>query len=365
LTVVGPEVPLCDGIVDYFKATGLVDKGHLIFGPEEKAAMLEGDKAFARKFIVTNNIPTPFFEIFSDFSAASKYLNGLDENKPIVVKASGLAAGKGAIVCENRNQAQKALEEMMKGKAFGKAGDNVVIEEFMKGEEASIFAVCDGDRAVYFPSAQDHKRAFDGDKGPNTGGMGAYSPAPVVTDDILRIVDETIVKRTLEGMKKLGTPYKGCLYVGLMIENNNPRVVEFNCRFGDPEIQAVLPLLKTDIFQVLYAAAAGDLSKVKIENKHGAACCVVLASGGYPGSYAKGKVISGLENEISSGYIFHAGTKRESNGQIVTNGGRVLNVVGVGNDIRVAKDNAYEIADGINFEGKMYRTDIAHRALNR
>lgn len=361
LTVVGPEAPLCAGLVDYFDERGL-----RIFGPSAAAAKLEGDKAFARIFMKEQNIPQPGFEIFyNNIDAAKAYLDKLEEGK-VVVKASGLAGGKGAIVCENKDDAKKALEGMILDEKFGDAGKTVVIEEFMEGEEASIFAICDGEDAVYLQSSQDHKRAYDGDKGPNTGGMGAYAPAPIVTDEMLRNVDENIVKKTLAGMKQNGTPYKGCLYVGLMIKDNEPRVVEFNCRFGDPEIQVVLPLLKNDFYSVIEASVDGKLKDVKIENKDGAACCVVLASGGYPGSYEKGKVITGTEEAgiQSDVYVFHAGTKRQGD-DIVTSGGRVLNIVGVGRDIREARDIAYDAVGEIKFDKMEYRTDIAHRALNR
>jgi phosphoribosylamine--glycine ligase len=361
LIVVGPEAPLCAGVVDSLQAEGLA-----VFGPGRSAARLEEDKAFARQFMARQDIPRPEFAVFEELSAARRYVGALPDG-PVVVKASGLAAGKGSIVCGNRKQALEALERMMGERIFGAAGDKVVIEEFMEGQEASILALCDGENALYLASSQDHKRALDGDRGPNTGGMGAYAPAPVVTKAVQEIVHRRIVAPTLAGLAASGTPYRGCLYVGLMIEQGRPKVVEYNCRFGDPETQAVLPLLKSDLFPLLLAAASGSLSGLEAEFSSGAACCVVMASGGYPGSYEKGKEIRGLEEAagLEGVYVFHAGTRKDEEGRILTAGGRVLGVTGTGADIRRAIASAYEGVGRIEFEGCRFRRDIGHRALGR
>jgi phosphoribosylamine--glycine ligase len=340
------------------------DQGLAIFGPSRAAARLEEDKAFARKFMERQDIPRPDFVVFEELSEALAYLDDLPEG-PVVVKASGLAAGKGSIVCENRKQAGQALEQLMGLKVFGSAGEKVVIEEFMDGEEASILALCDGENALYLVSSQDHKRALDGDRGPNTGGMGAYAPAPVVTADIQEAVDRRIVGPTLEGLAETGTPYRGCLYVGLMIRDGEPRVVEYNCRFGDPETQAVLPLLENDLYSLLYASATGSLRGEQVRVAEGAACCVVMASGGYPDRYQKGKVIRGIEEaqDLEGVYVFHAGTRRDQSGRVLTAGGRVLGVTGTGATIREAVATAYRGVERIDFEASQYRRDIGYRAV--
>jgi phosphoribosylamine--glycine ligase len=357
LTVVGPEAPLCAGLVDAFQ-----DQGLAIFGPTRAAARLEEDKAFARRFMERQGIPRPGFVVFEELSEALAYVEDLPEG-PVVVKASGLAAGKGSIVCENRKQAGQALEQLMGLKVFGSAGEKVVIEEFMDGEEASILALCDGENALYLVSSQDHKRALDGDQGPNTGGMGAYAPAPVVTADIQEAVDRRIVGPTLEGLAEIGAPYRGCLYVGLMIKDGEPRVVEYNCRFGDPETQAVLPLLENDLYSLLYASATGSLRGEKVQIAEGAACCVVMASGGYPDRYQKGKMIRGIEEaqDLEGVYVFHAGTRRDQSGRFITAGGRVLGVTGTGATIREAIATAYRGVERIDFEASQYRRDIGYR----
>jgi phosphoribosylamine--glycine ligase len=311
-----------------------------------------------------NAIPVPGFAVFEELSAARSYVQGLPEG-PLVVKAAGLAAGKGASVCQHRRQAAEALELMMVQRVFGPAGDKVVIEEFMEGEEASILALCDGENAVYLSSSQDHKRALDGDKGPNTGGMGAYAPAPVVSPEVQRIVDQKIVKPTLAGLLRQGTPYRGCLYIGLMIHNGQPKVVEYNCRFGDPETQAVLPLLEDDLFPLLLASATGSLGGIQERFTPGAACCVVMASGGYPDRYQKGKVIHGLETaqSLEGVYVFHAGTRKDERGRAITSGGRVLGVTGTGATIRQAIEKAYAGVEKIEFEDCHFRRDIGHRVL--
>jgi phosphoribosylamine--glycine ligase len=360
LTVVGPEAPLCAGLADYFQERDLV-----VFGPEQAAARLEADKAFARRFMERHDIPRPGFAVFEELSAGQRHIRSLPEG-PVVVKASGLAGGKGAIVCESRGQAEQALQELMGDKVFGAAGDTVVIEEFMEGEEASILALCDGENALYLVSSQDHKRALDGDQGPNTGGMGAYAPAPVVTPGVQEIVDRSIVAPTLAGLAESGTPYRGCLYVGLMIRDGEPRVVEYNCRFGDPEIQAVLPLLESDLYTLLSASASGSLRGVEARFSKGAACCVVMASGGYPGKYQTGMEIHGLEaaRDLDGVFVFHAGTRRDEQNRVLTSGGRVLGVTGCGADVRKAIETAYRGVETIDFKGCQYRRDIGHRAVN-
>lgn len=366
LTVVGPEIPLCSGLVDYLEKRGLT-----AFGPGSMAARLEGDKVFARRFMERYNIPQPDFAAFDQWSEAEKYLHSLTERR-IVVKAAGLAAGKGAIVCDNLAQALEAAENILKNRVFGSAGDQVVIEEFLEGEEASVFAICDGRNALYLAPAQDHKRIFDGDKGPNTGGMGAYAPAPLVTAAVMDMVDREIIRPLLEAMAQEGTPYQGCLYAGLMIREEQARVVEFNCRFGDPETQAVLPLMDEDLYQLLTAAAEGSLEsrfpELQLKQKKGAACCVVMASGGYPGAYEKGRIISGLpeltcvENSQEL-YFFHAGTGNDDCGRTVTTGGRVLGITGIGSTIAAAIDRAYQGVAGIDFEQSYFRKDIGFKAV--
>ncbi len=366
LTVVGPEVPLCSGLVDYFKERGL-----MTFGPGSRAARLEGDKVFARRFMERYNIPQPAFAVFDRWPEAESYLHSLTERR-IVVKAAGLAAGKGAIVCDNLAQALKAAEDILKNRVFGSAGNRVVIEEFLEGEEASLFAICDGRNALYLAPAQDHKRIFAGDKGPNTGGMGAYAPAPLVTAAVMERADREIIRPLLEAMAREGTPYQGCLYAGLMIKEEQARVVEFNCRFGDPETQVVLPLLDEDLYQLLAAAATGELEshwpELQLKQKEGAACCVVMASGGYPGAYEKGRIISGLPELTGAGdsrdlYFFHAGTGNDDSGRTVTTGGRVLGITGIGSTITAAIERAYQGVERIDFEQSYFRKDIGFKGV--
>jgi phosphoribosylamine---glycine ligase len=373
LVVVGPELPLCLGLADRLEAEGVP-----VFGPVRRGALLEGDKAFARRFMERRGIPQPRFAVFTRWEAARDHLLSLPDAR-VVVKAAGLAGGKGAMVCGGREQALEAARRSMCDRTFGSAGETLVVEEFMDGEEASIFAVCDGREAVYLPAAQDHKRAFDGDLGPNTGGMGAYAPAPVVTPEVLEKVHRRIVRPTLDGMAGEGAPYRGCLYVGLMIAGGEPRVVEYNCRFGDPETQAVLPLLSVDLYELLRAAATGDLGGLAaswpasaatprlVPCRDGAAACVVLASGGYPDRWAKGLPVGGLEEAAGEAglQVFHAGTGRDASGRVVTAGGRVFGVTGVGPDIRAAVDCAYRGAELIRFDGIQFRRDIAYRVLDR
>jgi phosphoribosylamine--glycine ligase len=359
LTVVGPEAPLVDGITDY-----LTERGCVVFGPTAAAARLEGSKIFAKEFMTQHGIPTAPARAFSDFEQARRYT--LEHSLPVVIKCDGLAAGKGVTVAETYDDAVGALENALKQGAFGEAGNRVLVEEFMEGEEASILALCDGTRAVLLPSSQDHKRAYDGDKGPNTGGMGAYSPAPVVTEEVLRRVQERIIAPTLAGLQRSGAPYCGCLYVGLMLRDGEPRVVEYNCRFGDPETQAVLPRIESDLVPLLLAAAQGDLSDASVGVSGDATICVVLASGGYPGTYEKHKKIEGIEaaSALPDITVFHAGT-REEGGRLYTDGGRVLNVVARGTTLAEASTKVYAAIERIRFDNMHFRRDIGRRALQR
>ena len=358
LVVVGPEVPLTNGIVDALNGAGIK-----AFGPSKLAAELEGSKAFSKGLMKKYGIPTAKYEVFTDAAAAREYVK--KEGAPIVVKADGLAAGKGVIVAMTLEEALHAVDDIMEDKAFGQAGSRVVIEEFMEGEEASLLAFTDGETIVPMISSQDHKRVYDGDKGPNTGGMGTYAPTPVMTPDMVQAATERILKPAISAMKAEGRPYKGCLYAGLMITKEGPKVVEFNARFGDPETQVVLPLLESDLVEIMLACAEGSLGSLDIQWSKGAAVCVVMASGGYPGSYAKGKEITGLDEAKKAGnLVFHAGTARKD-GKIVTNGGRVLGVVAKADNIQDAVKHAYEGVERITFEDAFYRKDIAYRALAR
>lgn len=359
LTVVGPEVPLTLGIVDQFKAKGL-----RIFGPEQRAAEIEGSKAFAKFLMKKYGIPAADFQVFADFSAAWKYVQ--EKSYPLVIKADGLAAGKGVIICTNREEAKGALTQIMLEKTFGEAGKKVVVEEYLSGEEASFLAFTDGERILPLPSAQDHKPIYDGDQGPNTGGMGAYSPAPVVTNGVHRQVMEEIMIRAIRGMAAEGRKYQGVLYAGLMIKDGRAKVLEFNARFGDPETQPLLLRMKSDIVPVLEAVIDGHLDRVEVEWDRRAAVCVVMASQGYPGAYEKGKIISGLEEaaKIPNTYIFHAGTALKE-GKIVTNGGRVLGVTALGDNIVEAINQAYKAVEKISWEGVYYRKDIGQKALRK
>lgn len=359
LTVVGPEVPLTLGIVDTFQAAGLE-----IFGPSKAAARIEGSKGFSKDLMARYAIPTAAYKSFTEHAAAVAYLR--EQGAPIVIKADGLAAGKGVIVAMTEKQALTAVDDIMLDKVFGAAGASVVIEEFMDGEEASFFAFTDGRNILPLASSQDHKRVYDNDEGPNTGGMGAYSPAPVVTAALHDEIVATIVKPTIAGMAQDGCPYSGILYVGLMIKNGKPRVVEFNARFGDPEAQPLLMRMKSDIVPVLQACARGELCQEAIEWHDKAAVCVVMASGGYPAGFKKGLPISGLEEagRIEDLVVFHAGTGLKE-GRIVNNGGRVLGVTGLGTDVRAAIAKAYSGVAKISWDGVHYRKDIGARALNR
>ena len=358
LVVVGPEVPLMNGLVDDLEKAGI-----RAFGPRANAAEIEGSKSFAKDLMKKYGIPTARYEVFTEAEPARAYIRR--EGAPIVVKADGLAAGKGVIVAMTEQEALDAVDAIMEENSFGDAGARVVIEEFMQGEEASLLAFTDGKVIRPMISAQDHKRAFDGDKGPNTGGMGTYAPAPVMTPEMTERAVEEILKPTIAAMAKEGRPYTGCLYLGLMITSKGPKVVEFNARFGDPETQVVLPLLDGDLVEIMCACADGTLADVPIHWKDGAAVCVVLAAGGYPASYEKGHEITGIADaEAMGALVFHAGTAKKDDA-LVTNGGRVLGVVGMGADIASAVKAAYNAVDRISFQDAYHRKDIAHRALKR
>lgn len=359
LTVVGPEVPLTMGITDTFQAAGLE-----IFGPNRDAAQLEGSKSFSKDLMARYAIPTAAYGKFTDHAEAVAYIK--QQGAPIVIKADGLAAGKGVIVAMTEEQAIAGVDEIMRDKVFGSAGASVVIEEFMDGEEASFFAFTDGTNILPLASSQDHKRVYDQDEGPNTGGMGAYSPAPVVTDELYGVIVETVVKPTIAGMASDGCPYCGILYVGLMIKDGKPRVVEYNARFGDPEAQPLLMRMKSDIVPVLQACARGNLGDEVIDWHDKAAMCVVMASGGYPADYAKGHEISGLDDaaKIDDLVVFHAGTSLRD-GAIVNNGGRVLGVTGLGATVADAIEKAYQGVKVIDWQDVHYRNDIGAKALNR
>ncbi|OYW79173.1 MAG: phosphoribosylamine--glycine ligase [Asticcacaulis sp. 32-58-5] len=358
LVVVGPEAALAEGIAD-----ALIKVGIPCFGPTKVAAQLESSKAFTKDFCKRHNIPTAAYETFEDVDAAKAYLKTLPA--PYIIKADGLAAGKGVAISPDLPDAYAELEAMMSGR-FGASGARVVIEEFMTGEEASIFALCDGETALLFGWAQDHKRAFDGDTGPNTGGMGTYSPAPIVTSALLDITQRDILDPTMAGMKSEGNPYKGVLYAGLMVEGGNPRLVEYNARFGDPECQVLMLRLKSDIVPYLLAAAKGELKDLPAPEWHDeAAVCVVYAAKGYPDSPISGSVIKGAEQDFGEGVsVFHAGTSRAEDGSLLAAGGRVLNVCARGATIKEARDAAYEAVSKINWPGGFYRTDIGWRALS-
>jgi phosphoribosylamine--glycine ligase len=357
LTIVGPEGPLSMGIVDRFTEAGL-----RIFGPSGKAAIIEGSKQFAKDLMKKYRIPTADYGVFTDKASAEAYIR--QKGAPIVVKADGLAAGKGVVVAETVEEAVKALDLIMSEKAFGAAGDRVVIEECLRGEEASFMAFSDGKTVVPMASSQDHKRVFDADKGPNTGGMGAYSPAPIVTKKLEQEVMETIMVPTVRAMEKEGRLFKGVLYAGLMIENGQARVLEYNARFGDPETQPIMARLDTDLIDIIEAILEGRLSRTEVRWKPDSAVCVVMASGGYPGNYEKGREISGLDDAavLPDAMVFHSGTAQK-NGKTVTDGGRVLGVTGLGRTVAAAIDHAYAAVRVISFEGAHYRRDIGARAL--
>ncbi len=357
LTVVGPEAPLVAGIVDVFEQEGLQ-----VFGPCREAAQLEGSKVFAKEFMCDCNIPTANFQKFSNIEEARNSLR--QAAYPIVVKADGLAAGKGVIICKDQEEAEKAIDEIMVQKIFQEAGQQIVIEECLEGEEVSILVISDGKQYCLLDSSQDHKRIFDDDVGPNTGGMGAYSPAPILTEKLYKTIENRIIEPVIRGMQRNGTPLKGVLYAGLMITSEGPMVLEFNVRFGDPETQAILPRMQGDIVELMLASCEGRLESIELEWDKRSCVCVVISSGGYPGEYEKGKEISGLKDaeKLEDTVVFHAGTKKEGN-KIVTSGGRVLGVTSLGNSIEKAIEQAYKAVDKINFERCFFRRDIGSKAF--
>lgn len=359
LTVVGPEQPLSLGIVDLFEAHGLK-----VFGPSQKAAFIEGSKAFSKDLMQKYNVPTAAYGVFTDQIEAEAFIKST--GAPIVVKADGLAAGKGVIIARTCEEAVAAVRDMLSGNAFGSAGARVVIEEFLTGEEASFLVITDGKNIIPLASAQDHKAIFDGDLGPNTGGMGAYSPAPVVTPDIHEKAMQQVIRPTVDGMAAEGRPYRGVLYAGLMVKDGQVKTLEFNARFGDPECQPLLMRMKSDIVPVLMAVAGGDLGELAIEWHDKAAVCVVMAAEGYPGDYRKGDTIDGLDDaaRIEDVYVFHAGTTHR-NGGCVTNGGRVLGVTALGDSVQDAITTAYRAVDRISWKGVQFRKDIGQKALGR
>jgi phosphoribosylamine--glycine ligase len=359
LTIVGPEVPLVAGIVDAF-----LEQGLKCFGPTQDAAQLEGSKAFSKDFLARHNIPTAAYGNFIDVDDALAYLHQV--GTPIVIKADGLAAGKGVIIAEDMQGAETAVRDMLSGNSFGDAGHRVVIEEFLRGEEASFIVMADGKNILPMASSQDHKAAYDGDTGPNTGGMGAYSPAPVVTEEMHQRIMHDVIIPTIEGMAADGLPYTGFLYAGVMIDDAGvPKVLEYNCRFGDPETQPIMLRMKSDLVAHCLAAIDGALDQQQTEWDSRAAVGIVLAAGGYPGSYHSGDVIHGLpEHDVEGEKIFHAGTS-EQNGNVVTSGGRVLCATALGESVTEAQKRAYELASRISWDNCYFRTDIGHRAISR
>ena len=357
LVVVGPEVPLCNGVVDALNAVGI-----LAYGPDAAGARLEGSKAYTKDFLAKYSVPTADYGNFSEIEPALQYLEQCD--LPVVVKASGLAAGKGVLICENKDDAIEAVKDMLSGESFGESGKEVVIEEFLDGEEASLHLICSGESYVAMPMSQDHKKVGDGDSGLNTGGMGAYAPTSVVSPEMLAQYEEEIVRPTLAGLKAEGVDFRGTLYIGLMLTSRGPKVLEFNVRFGDPETQVILPLLADDLVDLLLASARGETMPKSVAFKNESAMVVVLASKGYPGSYPKGEVIIEPTENLPGCTLIHAGTKAED-GKVVTAGGRVLGAVGMGSTLAEAKEKAYQLAELVQFESKYFRSDIGHREFSR
>jgi len=356
-TVVGPEAPLAMGIVDMFNEMGLK-----IFGPTKKAAQLESSKIWAKQFLKRNNIPTAAFEVFNDAVKAKEYVNQIEHN--VVVKADGLAAGKGVIVCDSKAEAEKSIDMMLVDKKFGDAGNNIIIEERIDGIEASYIALSDGKIAIPMATSQDHKRIFDNDKGPNTGGMGAYSPTPIIDNDISQKIQEKIIDKTISSLRNEGITFKGFLYAGIMLKDGEPYVLEYNVRMGDPECQPILMRMDSDLFEYLVGSVEGTLeNKPLISWKNKSAVCIVLASKGYPESYPKGEEIFGLGNAFDDACIFHAGTK-ELDKKIITNGGRVLGVTALGDTLEAAIKHAYDVTEKISWENKYLRTDIGKKGLS-
>ncbi|RJP25072.1 MAG: phosphoribosylamine--glycine ligase [Candidatus Abyssobacteria bacterium SURF_5] len=359
LTVVGPEAPLVEGVVDK-----LSERGLRAFGPRAEAALLEGSKIFAKKLMAKYNIPTGTFHTFCEAEEAAEFVHEI--GTPVVIKADGLAAGKGVIVAFDEKVALSAVNQCLVEGAFGRAGSRIVIEEFLQGEEASVLAFTDGRNILTMPASQDHKAIYDGDKGPNTGGMGAYSPAPVVSPTLLEHIENQIIRPTIDALRHEGCEYRGVIYCGIMMTEAGPKVLEYNVRFGDPEAQVVIPRLKSDLVPLMLACADGTLSDMQAEWTDDAAVCVVLASGGYPGKYKKGMRITGLENarKVAGAIVFHAGTELKD-GQVVTDGGRVIGATALGEDIPSAIERAYQCAETIRFEGRYFRSDIGKKALAR
>jgi len=355
-TVVGPEAPLAMGIVDMFN-----EKGLEIFGPTKKAAQLESSKIWAKQFLKRNNIPTAMFDVFDDAAKAKEYVNKIDYN--VVIKADGLAAGKGVIVCDSKDEAEKTIDMMLVDKKFGDAGNKIIIEERINGIEASYIALSDGKIAIPMATSQDHKRVFDNDKGPNTGGMGAYSPTPIIDKELSQKIQEKIIDKTISSLKSEGITFKGFLYAGIMLKDGEPYVLEYNVRMGDPECQPILMRMNSDLFQYLKACVNDTLEKMPpISWKNKSAVCVVLASKGYPESYPKGDEITGLDLMYDDAYVFHAGTKKQ-NKKIIANGGRVLGVTALGDTLESAIKSAYSVAEKIFWENKYSRTDIGKKGL--
>jgi len=356
-TVVGPEAPLAMGIVDVFNEMGLK-----IFGPTKKAAQLESSKIWAKQFLKRNNIPTATFEVFNDAVKAKEYVNQIEHN--VVVKADGLAAGKGVIVCDSKAEAEKSIDMMLVDKKFGDAGNNIIIEERIDGIEASYIALSDGKIAIPMATSQDHKRIFDNDKGPNTGGMGAYSPTPIIDKDLSQKIQEKIIDKTISSLRNEGITFKGFLYAGIMLKDGEPYVLEYNVRMGDPECQPILMRMDSDLFEYLVGSVEGTLENMPLISwKNKSAVCIVLASKGYPESYPKGEEIFGLGNAFDNAYIFHAGTK-ELDKKIITNGGRVLGVTALGDTLEAAIKHAYDVTEKISWENKYLRTDIGKKGLS-
>lgn len=355
LTFVGPEEPLSLGIVDYFKEQGLA-----VYGPSKEAALIEGSKAFAKELMIKYQIPTAKYASFTDYEEALAYVRS--EGAPIVIKADGLAAGKGVVVAKTLEEAEEALRSMMKEVSFGSAGARVVVEEFLEGEELTLLAFVNRTTVKAMVPAQDHKPVYDGDKGPNTGGMGTYAPLPHIDPSIVEQIIHEIVEPTAKAMAAEGYPYEGILYTGLMLTKSGPKVIEFNARFGDPETQVVLPLLETDLLDILMASLSGELENVEVKWKDESAVCVIMSSAGYPGPYEKGQVIKGLDQVTDPAIIFHAGTTLKD-GEMLTNGGRVLGITAIGDHLKEARELAYQSVEKVSFIGAHYRTDIGSKAV--
>ncbi len=355
LVVIGPDNFLAEGIVERIENLGVA-----VFGPTKNASEIEWSKSFAKQFMQEEGIPTANFKVFNDLNLANRYIE--TQTFPLVIKASGLALGKGVVITRDISEARKVLEDIMATKIFGEAGNEVVIEEFLQGKEISTHAFCDGENVMMFPSSQDHKTIFEGDIGPNTGGMGTIAPVPWVTEVHMKVIEDTIIKPTIKALKERGRPFKGILFPGIMITDSGPKVIEFNARFGDPETESYMRILKTDLLDILFACVNGKLNEQVIEWEDLSACTVMCASKGYPGSYEKGKVINGLDDLNEDVVVFHAGTK-EQEGKIVTNGGRVLGVSATGEDLKDALSKAYKTIENISFDGMQFRRDIGAKSI--